>query len=285
MNGDYILKEKARISPDDRGFYFADGVYEVIKYYKGKSFCLGDHLARLKRSLSAVRINSVNDGVIEGICDRLILLNEMHDQYAAVYIQVTRGAYPRMHRFPVPATEPTIYAATFPMPFQAAEVKNGISVITTDDIRWKRCNIKAISLLANVLTFQEAYEAGAKECFYVRDGFFTECSHSNILAVKDGMVYTYPDSDYILPGITKLIILRICSELNIKVREEPVKAADVDKYDEFLITGTGSEVLPVVSIDGRPVRNGLPGKYTRILQKAFFELTYTRLAGEKIEID
>jgi len=171
------------------------------------------------------------------------------------------------------------------MPLLSSDIRNGISVITTEDIRWKRCDIKAISLLPNILAFQDAYEAGAKECFYVRDGSFTECSHSNIMAVKEGILYTHADSHYILSGITKSVILRICSDKNISVKEEPVRASETGLYDEFFICGTGSEILPVISIDGVKVRDGKPGKYTRLIQQAFFEMTYSRLAGETVEIE
>jgi len=284
LNGDYIPKSKAFIHADDRGFYFADGVYEVIKYYKGSAFCFSEHMERLKKSLGAVKIDRVNIEALEHISNNLILMNELHLTHSAVYLQITRGVAPRSHKFPDKEIDPTLYGYAFPMPFPEAEAVKGIKVTTTEDIRWKRCDIKSIALLPNVLKYQEAAGNGAGECVFIRDGILTECSHSNIMAVKDNIVFTHPECNLILSGITRKVILNLCSKLRIEAREEPVKAEEIHEYDEFFITGTGSEVLPVVSIDGKKVGKGNPGNITRLLQRAFYEITYNRLAGDKIQI-
>lgn len=278
LNGEFISKEKACISPDDRGFYFADGVYEVIKYYKGHPFCFPEHVSRLRHSLSGIRINFDGLDELDGICNGVIEANHVQNEFAGIYLQITRGTARRMHKFPEPPVKPTLYVTTYPMPPLIEEMKTGINVTTHADIRWQMCNIKSIGLLANVLMYQEAIEKGAKECFLVRDGFFTESTHSNIMGVKNDVVYTYPDSKYILPGITKDAIIKLCHQLGIELKEEPISAYETDKFDEFFIVGTGSEVLPVVKIDAHIVGDGIPGKITCKLQEEFFKITYKSLA-------
>jgi D-alanine transaminase len=162
------------------------------------------------------------------------------------------------------------------------EMRKGVRIMTREDIRWLRCNIKSIALLPNTLLFEDVAQQGAFECMLVRNGMVTEASHSNILAVKNGIVYTHPDSNLILSGITKSVVIRLCNEHNIQVIEEPVKAAEIKIYDEWFMTGTGSEIIPVVQIDDIIIGNGKPGPITRQLQKEFFRITYEELAGEKI---
>ncbi|HJZ39564.1 MAG TPA: aminotransferase class IV [Bacteroidales bacterium] len=282
LNHRYLPKDQAFISPDDRGFYFADGVYEVIKYYKGRPFCFTEHMDRLHNSLNGTRINFNRSGELPAVCDELIRINGFESVYAAVYIQITRGVAPRMHRFPENDIEPTMYLRAFLMPPFLQEIIHGIRVITRDDIRWHRCNIKSIALLPNTMLYQEAVEHGAGECFLVRNGYFTEATHSNIMVVKQGVVYTHPDSELILPGITKAVLLMICRQLGIEVNETPVKAKETDQMDECMVTGTGSEIFPVVQIDDTLVGTGHPGPITRKLQEELFRMTYWELAGERI---
>lgn len=282
LNHRYLPKDQAFISADDRGFYFADGVYEVIKYYKGKRFCFTEHMERLHNSLNGIRINFSRSAELSEICDELIRLNGFESEYAAVYIQITRGVAPRMHRFPENELEPTLYARAFPMPPFLQEINHGIRVITREDIRWHRCNIKSIALLPNTMLYQEAIEQGAGECFLVRNGNFTEATHSNIMMVKQGVVFTHPDSELILPGITKSVLLKICRRLGIEVIESPVRASGSNQLDECMVTGTGSEIFPVVQIDDTVVGTGKPGPITRKLQEEFFRITYWELAGERI---
>lgn len=282
LNGQFISRDRASISPDDRGFYFGDGVYEVIKFYKGHPFCFGEHMSRLKNSLAGIKISFQKIDSLPAICQALIDANGLKKQYAAVYIQITRGVAPRIHRFPGNDVEPTSYARAFPMEPFIEEMRKGVRILTREDIRWLRCNIKSIALLPNTLLFEEVAQQGAFECMLVRNGWVTEASHSNILAVKKGIVYTHPDSNLILPGITKSVVIRLCKEHHIKVIEEPVKAAEIKNYDEWFMTGTGSEIVPVVRIDDTIIGKGIPGPVTRLLQKEFFRITYEELAGEKI---
>lgn len=285
LNGQFISKDKASVSPDDRGFYFGDGVYEVIKYYKGQPFCFAEHLNRLRNSLAGVRINYRHTEDLSGICQELIDANRLKDEYAAVYIQITRGVAARTHRFPGKEVIPTIYIRAFLMPPFFDEMRQGIRVITREDIRWHRCNIKSIALLPNTLMFEEAAEQGAGECMLIRNGCFTEATHSNIMAVTNRMVQTHPDSNLILPGITKAVVIKLCTGLGIPVLEKPIEAKKAAGFEEWFLTGTGSEIIPVIQIDDKIIGTGIPGPITRLLQQEFFRITYLKLANERLVID
>lgn len=279
LNGQFLSGDQAFISPEDRGFYFADGVYEVIKYYSGNPFCFPEHMIRLRNSLAGIRIGFKRLEELNGICNKLIEDNQLKSEFAGVYIQITRGVAKRTHNFPAGNIEPTLYIRAFPMPAFINEMKNGVRVISREDIRWLRCNIKSIALLPNTLIFQEAVEAGAFECLLIRDGKYTEATHSNILMVRDSSVYTHPDSNLILPGITKGVVKQLCAALNIRFIEEAVKADEINEYEECFITGTGSEIMPVIQIDDMKIGDGNPGSVTRLLQKEFFKITYGKLAS------
>ena len=285
LNGQFMSRDRAMVSPEDRGFYFADGIYEVVKFYKGKPFCFEEHINRFKNSLSGVKIRFENTARLRDVFDALIKANNLTDKYAGVYIQITRGVAPRTHRFPDGNIEPTVFARAFDLPAYVSEMSNGVGIATHEDIRWQWCNIKSIALLPNTIIFEEAAAQGAFECMLIRNGFVTEATHSNIMAVKNNTVYTHPDTNLILPGITRMAVLRLCRMNNIQVVEEPVKASEIAHYDEWFICGTGSEIVPVVKIDNLPVGNAKPGPITRMIQQEFFKITYEELAGEKMELD
>ncbi len=272
LNGKFVPKNEALISPEDRGFNFADGIYEVIKYYDGKAFRYADHLDRLKRSLGEVSIHFDGCYQLEAMLQELLVCNELADQEAGVYLQITRGSQTRIHRFPDQIV-PTVYATAFPFASKWDQLKNGVKVITTEDIRWLRCDIKSVSLLPNVMAAQKAYEQDAVEAIFIRNGIVTEGSHSSFLTVKDGTIYTHPDSNLVLPGITKIVVREICCELKIPLVEEGFAASELALMDEMMIVGTGSEVTPVVQIDEMKVGDGNPGPVTLLLQEKFFELT------------
>ncbi|MBN2347646.1 MAG: D-amino-acid transaminase [Bacteroidales bacterium] len=284
LNGFFLTKNKALISPDDRGFNFADGVYEVIRYYKGQPFLFDEHIRRLERSLNAVKIVFNDTHELQNIFNRLILENRLNNLYAGIYLQITRGSAKRTHHFPKENLQCTIYATAFEKKPMLKQLKTGIKVISRPDIRWLRCDIKSIALLPNTLIFQEAVEHGADECILIRQGNITEGTHSNAFAVKNNKVYTHPDGNLILSGITRIAVRKICSELNIELIEEPVKQHEIHNYSEFFLTGTGNEIMPVVQIDNYIFGNGIPGKITREIQRAFFKHTYEQLAGEIIGI-
>jgi len=272
LNGKLIPKTEAAISPEDRGFNFADGIYEVIKYYEGKPFRYADHMERLKRSLREIRIDFNGFNQLETVFQSLLEQNGLTNQEAGIYLQITRGSRTRIHHFPE-NMNPTIYATAFPFASKWDQLENGFKVITTEDIRWLRCDIKSISLLPNVLAAENAHEQDAVEAIFIRNGIITEGSHSSFMAVKDGVVYTHPDSNLILPGITKKVVMEICRANGIPVIEEGILSSELAGMDEMMIVGTGSEVSPVVKIDETLVGNGQPGPVTLFIQEKFFEQT------------
>ncbi len=272
LNGEIIPIEEAFISPEDRGFNFADGIYEVIKYYGGKPFRYADHIERLKRSLHEIRIDFEDLDQFETVFQTLLEQNRLTNQEAGIYLQITRGSHPRIHRFPE-NIKPTVYATAFPFASKQDQLENGVKVVTADDIRWLRCDIKSIALLANVLSAQIAAENGAEETIFIRNGVVTEASHSSVMGVKDGTVFTHPDSNLILPGITKKVVLEICRANDIRVIEEAIPASELASMDELMIVGTGSEVTPVVNIDGNLIGDGKAGPVTRFIQKKFLGQT------------
>lgn len=272
LNGKLIPKNEAVVSPEDRGFNFADGIYEVIKYYAGRPFRYADHLERLKRSLREVRIDFEDVDQLESVFQELLDKNGFAAQEAGIYLQITRGSQTRIHRFP-DTIQPTVYATVFPFASKWDELKNGVKVITTEDIRWLRCDIKSVSLLPNVLAAQKAYEQDAVEAIFIRNGVVTEGSHSSFMAVKNGVVYTHPNSNLILPGITRKVVFEICRDYNIQVIEEGIQASELANMDEMMIIGTGSEISPVVQLDDVQIGNGNPGPVTLFIQEKFFEQT------------
>lgn len=271
LNGAFLPTEEARISPNDRGFIFADGVYEVTKYYRGKPFRYHDHLERLKRSLSELKINFTNFEQLQGIYSELIKKNDLHDKHAGVYLQITRGVHNRIHHFPQ-KTEPGIYCFASPLPSFTDKLEKGIKVITHEDIRWLRCDIKSVSLLPNTMLYNLAVEKGAGECILIRDGFVTEATHSSVFAINDGKVITRPLSNLILPGITRKVVLEICEKEGITVEERLFTEKEFTAMDEIFICGTGSEIMPVVEVNHVKIGNKKPGKITRLIQKKFFTL-------------
>lgn len=269
FNGNYIPKEEVAISPDDRGFLFGDGVYEVICAYSGRLFRSDAHLERLSRSLKALRIEEPRLEKLSDVARKLIVKNGLKDLDAKVYMQITRGAAVRDHAFPNDKTSPTVYAFASAFAIEESKWESGVKAICVPEMRWPRCDIKTVALLPNVLANQLAVEAGAEEALFVRDGFITEGAVSNFCAVFDGRVHTYPESHYILSGITRTVVLDLCRRLDIPVKEFPVAESRLKQADECMILGSTKEVMPVVQIDDMVIGDGKPGSITQRLQKAF----------------
>lgn len=271
LNGNYLPREEATISVDDRGFLFADGAYEVVRIVRGRPHLLQEHLDRMAIGLAALRIEFDGvDGLTE-VAHRLVEENELQED-ATLYLQVTRGSAPRKHAFPAPETPPTVFAMARPFtPHPEKLYEDGVPVITVPDIRWARCDIKSIALLPNVLANQQAREAGMHEALLVRDGVVLEGSQSNLFAVRDGTLITYPSCNYILSGITRALVLEIADRLGIPAREGPVYLEQLDRVDELFLTGTTTEVMPIRSVDGNPIGGGKPGPITRRLLAAYRE--------------
>jgi D-alanine transaminase len=275
FNGQYIPKEQVVISPDDRGFLLADGTYEVVRIYRGKPYRIKDHLDRFAESLSKIRINFPNPHVFESITEELIRLNGLENAEAALYIQITRGVAPRRHPFPDPSTPPTVYATVYPVKPDTAKWESGVNVILTPDIRWSRCDIKSVSLLANVLAAQEASEQGAEEAVFVRNGFITEGTHTNVCAVFGGEVWTHPAGEFILGGITRESVRELCQQAGIGFVEKPIPYDRFLKADEAFLLGTTTEIMPVVEVNGKKIGTGRRGTVAKKLQELFFEMTHS----------
>src|ERR1035437_5847655 len=269
FNGNFLPKDEIKISPDDRGFLFADGIYEVVRWYEGFFYDMPGHITRLKRSLRELRINWSGSDSFSSIATELIKRNNLDNQPAMIYLQVTRGASRRSYSFPSPEVTPTSYAYAWGFTPEKNLQESGIKVMLKEDIRWSRCDIKSVALLANTISFQEACENGMKECIFVRNGFITEGSHSNIFFVIDGTLFTHPESNNVLSGITRKNILRIASEEGIKVREEAVQENRIRFVKEAFITNTSAEVIPVIEIGGNTLNDGIPGPVTRIIRNKF----------------
>lgn len=273
LNNRFVNENEAYLSPNDRGFIFADGVYEVTKYYKGKAFRMNDHIERLKRSLNEIGIHFDGINKLERMSAELLKKNKLADEDAGVYWQITRGVHQRVHHFPK-AIQPTFYAFAYPMPSATEKLQTGIKTILRDDIRWQRCDIKSVSLLPNTMLYNEAVENGAGECILVRDGFVTEATHSSLIAVKNGTLITRPLSNLILPGITRKVVLELCASNNVTVEQRLFTQEELLEMDEVFICGTGSEIMPVVQIEDHLVGDGVPGDLTRKIQQLFGELTH-----------
>jgi D-alanine transaminase len=260
FNGEYLPREEVRVSPDDRGFLFSDGVYEVLRAYRGRLFEVERHVERLTYSLDAMRIRGVAASELVPVLSELLARNDLSAADALVYLQVTRGAAPRTHRYPDPPVSPTVYACAWSFsPDHSAE--DGGRAITVPDQRWARCDIKTIALIPNCMANQEARDAAAAEAIFVRDGVALEGTHTNLFAVFRGRVRTAPLTNYILPGVTRAVVLELCRQAGFEVAEEPIFADELYAADEVFICGTTAEVTPIVDLDGRAIGSGRPGTF------------------------
>jgi len=258
LNGSFLPAQQAQVSVFDRGFLLGDGVYEVIPVYKGKCFQLTGHLARLQASLDGVRMkNPHTESEWENLIAKLVELNGDGDQ--SLYLQVTRGVAPRDHVFPEEVS-PTSFAMSSPLQVVPEKYKTeGAAAITLPDIRWQNCNIKAITLLPNSLLKQQALEAGALEALLIRDGYLTEGAASNAYAVIDGIIYTAPKDEKVLPGITRDVVIEIAKANDMPLREQAVTLSQLKQADEIWVSSSTKEVVPITVLDGEPVGDGIPG--------------------------
>ncbi len=265
LNGNYIPLNEAKVSVLDRGFLFGDGVYEVIPSYSGHLFHFQDHLQRLENSLAGIKL--ANPHSREQWLEILIpLLDPQFDQY--IYLQITRGvASKRDHAFPdnVPATVFAMCSNIVPF----ADLNNGIKAISVDDSRWQFCNIKAITLLGNILHRQEAIENGSAEALLIKEGYVVEGAASNIFAVIDGILTTPAKSNSILPGITRDVILDIARKNDIPCREDNISFASIQAASEIWVTSSTREIIPVVELDSKLVGDGKPGSVWHIINHLF----------------
>lgn len=279
IDGQFTSKDSLNISIDDRGYYFGDGVYEVVKVYDGELYTAEEHFERLFQSASKVKMTiPYSEQQLIDIAKELVKVNEIKTGH--IYMQVTRGAAPRVHQFPELAVTPVVTGYAIHNPRPLSNIDGGVSVKSVEDVRWLRCDIKSLNLLANVLAKQEAYEASCAEAIFVRDGIVKEGSSSNAFGVKDGVVITHPATNHILNGITRRVVLKLCNEMGIPVEERAFTPDEMYTMDEFFITSTTAEITPVVLIDGKVVGSGKPGGITRRLQEAFALQIPLSVAGE-----
>ena len=259
LNGTFLPLEDASVPVMDRGFLFGDGVYEVIPVYAGKLFRLDQHLKRLCNSLDAIRIEKpLSNADWQSMLNELVSRNEEPDQ--AVYLQVTRGvAAKRDHAFPADC-KPTVFAMSAPMPPTVDIDKiSGATAVTFPDIRWKLCNIKAITLLPNVLLRQQAIDAGAAEAILIRDGYAVEGAASNLFIVKNDILVTPPNGPTLLPGVTRDLLIELAANHAVPFREADISEAELFSADEIWLTSSTREISPVTLLDETVISNGKPG--------------------------
>ncbi|MCE4956384.1 D-amino-acid transaminase [Macrococcoides caseolyticum] len=266
LNGNYVSEDE-KISYNDRGIQFGDGIYEVVRVYSGKLYTATEHFERLVRSANEIAIKSpytVDEYI--AICEQLIENNQIHD--GSIYIQVTRGDAVRNHAYPE-NSRPNVLLYTNVVERPLQELKDGIKVITAEDFRWLRCDIKSLNLLGNIMNKQKAVENNAKEAIQIRDGIVTEGASSNVFIVKDGKIKTHPANQLILNGITRRVIQQMAEALRIPFEEETFDEETLKSADEVFISSTTQEVMPVIQIDEKPVHKGQVGPVVKQLQAQF----------------
>lgn len=268
LNGAYLPLAEANIPVLDRGFIFGDGVYEVIPVYDRRPFRLEHHLERLQHSLDGIRLTNPHGAdAWAALMAPLIEQADWEDQ--GVYLQVTRGPAPRDHAFPK-EVRPTVFIMAMQLTAPPAEVvANGVAAITAQDNRWLRCDLKATSLLANVLLRQLSVDAGCAETILIRDGLLMEGSASSIFAIKDGVILAPPHSSLVLPGITYDVVVELAAQEGVPVSVRPVTEAELRGADEIWLTSSTKEITAVTRLDGQPVADGRPGPLFRRLHAAY----------------
>lgn len=274
LDGEFLPLEQARVSPMDRGFLFGDSIYEVIPVYASVPFRLDEHLQRLGRSLAAI---DLADPYTPGQWKEMLaeLVDRNGGGNLALYVQVTRGQVARRdHAFPEGNTPPTVFATASPVEPPAAdepETATGVAVITLDDIRWSRCDIKTTALLANVLLRQQAAREGASEAILLRDGFVTEGAASNVFVVHNRVVVTPPNSHLILPGITRDLVIELCREHGIAVEEREIGETELRAADEIWLSSSTRELVPAARLNGHAVGDGIPGPVWKQLARHYVD--------------
>lgn len=272
LNGRFLPLAEATVSIEDRGFQFGDGVYEVIRTYRGRPFKLDAHLARLDRSAQAIDLRQPYpfERWVEYVTEGLRLCDFPETK---IYVQITRGTAPRDHAY-APDLQPTVLMTFRELqPLNASFPSSGVAAMTMKDMRWGRCDIKSINLLANVLARQQAKKRGVFESILVRDGQVTEGAVSNVFIVQDGKLITAPEGAWILSGVTRQVVLELARHEGLTVQERYCSEQELLGATEVFLTGTTVEVLGVVHIDGKQIGKGQPGPVTRSLAKRFLDET------------
>ena len=267
LNGDFLPIEEAKISPLDRGFLFADAIYEVVRFHRGAPYRLEEHLERMREGLAAVRI-SADPAFYPAVARRLLSENGLDGDDAIVYAQVSRGAAPRVHAFPPADTRPTVFA--FTRRSDPPPAPGGGRAILVPDERWGRCDIKSVMLLANVLAAQAAREAGAMDAILVRDGYALEGTKANLFLASGGRLRTAPNGPWILPGVTRSATIAAARDLGIEVEERAFTVAEMFAADEVFFASTTLWTHPVIAVDGRSIGDGRPGPLAERLRAVLY---------------
>ncbi|MCB2213317.1 aminotransferase class IV [bacterium] len=278
-NGQYLDKDEVRISPDDRGWLFADGIYEVVRVYCGKPFRMLEHVDRLRHSASEIQLRLPDDFDLREISRELLQRNNV-TRDAVIYIQITRGVAPRTHHFPPPDTPPTVYVLVRDFPANPQQFEEGFGVLLVPDTRWARCDVKTINLLPNTLASEAARQANAQEAIFVRGKAVAEGTHTSVIAIRDGVVITSPVDENILPSVTRSILLQLCQERGIPVHAEGLTVQSFLHADEAVLLGTTTELTPINRIKlvpelrhlGDATRFRTPGPITAQLQEGYRDL-------------
>ncbi len=271
LNGEILPIEKAYVSIEDRGYQFGDAVYEFIASYNGKLFCLDKHLDRLERSMQGLSMPTIPQEDIHNAV--MSLFEKAGISRAGIYMQISRGVSPRNHPFPESA-QPQFAMTIRPVEEKPPELRQtGATAITVEDLRWGRCDLKTVQLLPNVLAKQMAQEAGVFDAIFVsQEGVVREATSSNIFIVADGRLVTHPLTPQILPGITRTVVIDLCRSIDLAVEERFYSIDDLFSAEEAFLTGTVTEVLPIVTVDGNRIGNGRVGSVTSRLYRALREM-------------
>ena len=266
-NDEFIQEDELKISKEDRGYQFGDGIYEVIRVYGGSLYTAKEHIDRFYDSAEKVKIVvPFTKDVFHKMMYDLVEKNEITN--GQVYVQITRGSYVRQHQFPANSSPVIVaYTKTVERPLELME--NGVRAKFIEDMRWLRCDIKSLNLLGNVMAKQEAYDNGCYEAVLHRGEIITEGSSSNMYGIKENVLYTHPATNLILDGITRRTILELCEELEIRVHQTPMTKDQALRMDEFFMSSTTAEIIPLTEIDGSKIGDGTRGALTEKLQKAF----------------
>jgi D-alanine transaminase len=283
FNGRFTTTDEAVVSVEDRGFQFGDSLYEVIRFIGGEPRFARAHWDRLAGGLELLSIPSPWAGWAEFAQTLEQILERTTFDEGILYIQVTRGVAERSHFHP-PDMQPTViaYSRRFKFPDELT-LRRGVSVVTFEDLRWKRCDIKSVNLLANAMAKSHAKSAGAGEAMLIDDGIVREGASSNLFFVSGDLLITHPPNHYILPGIVRRRVIQIAIEERIRLDERPLKQNELYALDEIFLTSTTQSVMPVIAIDGRPVGDGAIGPLTSRLQRLFEALERSEDSIDAIE--
>ena len=284
VRGRYLPLSRATVSVEDRGFQFADAVYEALRTYDSRPFAVDEHLTRLFHSLEAIDLkHSFSREHLAGVIDKAVRRAEFSE--SIIYLQISRGVAPRHRRIPA-QTEPTLVVTVRPLVVSAAQaalLENGMTLVTLPDNRWGRCDIKSVALLASVLAYQAAHQAGADDGVFVgADGLVAETTAGNLFLVRDGQLRTPPLGPRLLAGVTRAHVLQLAKTLSVPHAERPCHQDELIAADEVFVTSTSFGVIPVARVDGRSVGTGQPGPLTRRLAEQFDRLARQRSRGTAV---